>query len=142
MSGLGLLPNATTESAETVSWFRAFCLVGTIVLVGVLLIFLQGILVPFTFAVFLAYLVRPFSEFIGSCCRRQPVGDTEEHVDVGANAMKRFTTMANATVQRTLPRWVGAVLALVALSPPAPPVPYSMRSHWPGPASLRTATPE
>ncbi len=59
-------------SSET-GWYRLCALVGSIVLVGVLLIFLQAILVPFVLAIFLAYLVRPFAEYISSrlcLCRR------------------------------------------------------------------------
>jgi len=116
MSGVGLMEGANAED-RTMSWFRAFCFVGTIVLVGVLLIFLQGILVPFTFAIFLAYLVRPFSEFISlnlcSCCRSQKAIGDAEMATRDDTAMRRITMVANTAVQQTVPRWVGVLLALL-----------------------------
>lgn len=116
------LLTAASEPVASMSWFKAFCFVGTIVLVGVLLIFLQGILVPFTFAIFLAYLVRPLSEYISlnlctCCCKRDsPSADAEEAGNIGLKqqgTIRHSIYVANVTVRRTLPRWVGVLLALL-----------------------------
>jgi len=60
------------------AWFHTFTLVGSLVLAGVLLVFLRPILVPFVLATFLAYLVRPFAELISTnlcfCRRRRAAG--------------------------------------------------------------------
>ena len=143
------LLTAASEPVASMSWFKAFCFVGTIVLVGVLLIFLQGILVPFTFAIFLAYLVRPLSEYISlnlctCCCKRDsPSADAEEAGNIGLKqqgTIRHSIYVANVTVRRTLPRWVGVLLALVRSTPAPTPTPprtstFQYRPQTPPPSS-------
>ena len=69
------LEGAATEGSTSADegWGRVFAFVGSIVFAGVILVYLQAILVPFVLAIFLAYLVRPFAEWISSnlcLCRR------------------------------------------------------------------------
>ena len=56
---------APTASGDE-GWARVFAFVGTVVGAGIILIYLKAILIPFVLAVFLAYLVRPFAEFISN----------------------------------------------------------------------------
>jgi len=124
-----LTSDSALAGGDVYGWAKAFAFVGTVSLVGVLIIFLQPILVPFTFALFLAYLVRPFSEFISAnlciCCQRSlkpPVDKDRLPTAASADAnikrssttaLRRLSVIADATVQHTLPRWVGVVLALL-----------------------------
>ena len=58
-------------------WSPAFAFCGTVVFIGIILVYLQAILVPFVLAIFLAYLVRPFAEWISTnlcLCRRRSRG--------------------------------------------------------------------
>lgn len=67
-------------------WSNIFAFAGSVVAVGIILVYLQAILVPFVLAIFLAYLVRPFAEWISAhmcTCRRtrrrpRPPHDPEE----------------------------------------------------------------
>ena len=52
------------DSAADDAWARVFAFSGSIVFVGTVLTYLKPILVPFVLAIFLAYLVRPFAEWI------------------------------------------------------------------------------
>ena len=125
-----------SSAAEAEGWSRLFALVGSVVLAGVLLIFLQPILVPFVLAIFLAYLVRPFAEFISVnlCnCRRRRHGqrgtaDARNREEIARllpdeeRAVPPFQSthtgtlrnIENATqqIEAALPHWVGVVLAM------------------------------
>jgi AI-2 transport protein TqsA len=48
------------------AWSRVFAFSGSIVFVGTVLAYLKPVLVPFVLAIFLAYLVRPFAEWIST----------------------------------------------------------------------------
>ena len=53
-------------------WTDSFAILATLTLVGFLLVYLKGILMPFVVALFLVYLVRPLANTISSCrCRRR-----------------------------------------------------------------------
>ena len=56
------------------NWSNIFAFAGSVVAIGIILVYLQAILVPFVLAIFLAYLVRPFAEWISEhlcLCRRR-----------------------------------------------------------------------
>ena len=99
------------------AWQRVFVLVGSIVLGGVLIIFLQAILVPFVLAIFLAYLVRPFAEFISNnlCAWRLKL---RERARRGREAQSREEA-ASLLPRRGEPSSSSAADA----SPPPPPGP-------------------
>ena len=63
---VGVHRSAMEAPTDGQDWARVFSFVGSIVFVGVILVYLQAILVPFILAIFLAYLVRPFAEFISN----------------------------------------------------------------------------
>jgi len=112
-------------------WSRTFAVVGTIVLAGVLLIFLQAILVPFVLAIFLAYLVRPLAEFIAAnmCAWRRSRRErskrdalsreevarllpNREPPKLSTSATLRNLGEAGEHIEAALPHWVGVLLAM------------------------------
>ena len=130
MAGLDKPAASAGDGAE--SWSRIFTVVGTLVLAGVLLIFLQAILVPFVLAIFLAYLVRPLAEFIATnLCfwrrrregRARDVPSDEESARLlsherpalpkhKAGATIRNLEEATQQIEAALPHWVGVLLAM------------------------------
>lgn len=114
-----------------VGWSRSFSFVGTIVIVGFLLVFLRSILVPFVAALFLAYLVRPVADRISACrcipyfrrrhdaaLARAEQGSEEQEPLLGGDgpSLKKLETSSKLVVGRVetlLPRWVGVMLALM-----------------------------
>lgn len=75
------------DSAADDAWARVFAFSGSIVFVGTVLTYLKPILVPFVLAIFLAYLVRPFAEWISThlCfCRRRQRGLAGRKIPSGA----------------------------------------------------------
>ena len=61
-------------TSEYEGWSAVFAFCGSVVSVGVILVYLKDVLVPFVLAIFLAYLVRPFAEWISAhlcVCRRR-----------------------------------------------------------------------
>jgi len=118
-----------------IGWSRSFSFVGTVVIVGFLLVFLRSILVPFVAALFLAYLVRPLADRI-SACRCIPYfrkrhdaalaweqerdnggkgGETEPLLGEGATTerLAQKTEVIARRVETLLPRSVGVALALL-----------------------------
>lgn len=106
---------------------QAFHTLGLVALTGVLLIFLQTILVPFVLAVFLGYLVRPFAEWISRTlprgffwrrrARRADEAEREEAESLLPKAgaprgAKNPFEEAAAQVEAAAPRWVGVLLAM------------------------------
>ena len=121
-------------------WARSFFAVGTVVLVGVLLIYLQAILVPFVLAIFLAYMVRPLAELIaGHLCfwrrsrrerlkkdafsreevarllpdeeRSSPSPQRRPRLLTGEVSMVHLAE-AGRQLEESVPLWVGVLLAL------------------------------
>jgi len=127
-------------AAEGDGWQRTFAVVGSIVLAGALLIYLQSILVPFVLAIFLAYLVRPLAEFIAAnLCfwrrsrRERRTKDALSREEVArllpdeersmmphpppprgltAGATLRNLEEAGQQIEAALPQWVGVLLAM------------------------------
>ena len=112
---------------------RVFAFSGSIVFVGLVLIYLKPILVPFVLAIFLAYLVRPFAEWISTnlcfCRRRRRAPKRPEARAVeddpyeaesllpkpGGGVLERGATMGEMLVEEAsqqMPHWVGVLLAM------------------------------
>jgi len=121
---------ASSDEDVGTGWSRSFSFVGTIVIVGFLLVFLRSILVPFVAALFLAYLVRPVADRISTCrCipwfrRRHEAalarenGREEQEPLLGGDgpSLKKLETSSKLVVSRVetfLPRWMGVMLALL-----------------------------
>jgi len=128
----------STASGSDDAWSRVFAFTGSIVFVGTVLMVLKPILVPFVLAIFLAYLVRPFAEWISTsfcACRRRrrsgqlshqrdKVEDPEETDDLLPKesitspaaslpgAMYSEIQEAAGSMEAALPYWVGVLLAM------------------------------
>ena len=99
-------------------WTDSFAILATLTLVGFLLVYLKGILMPFVVALFLVYLVRPLANTISSCrCRRRAPPEEGE----AATGPERASLLHASTdpklmlrdMETRLPRWAGVFLALL-----------------------------
>ena len=99
-------------------WTDSFAILATLPLVGFLLVYLKGILMPFVVALFLVYLVRPLANTISSCrCRRRAPPEEGE----AATGPERASLLHASTdpklmlrdMETRLPRWAGVFLALL-----------------------------
>ena len=114
-------------TSEYEGWSAVFAFCGSVVSVGVILVYLKDVLVPFVLAIFLAYLVRPFAEWISAhlcVCRRRMrtpkgIGDSDaadETESLLPKSIGRSATVGDMLVEEAtqrLPQWVGVVLAMM-----------------------------